>query len=277
MIAPSFFGHMIQGDWVADDGSLYQPVTVYFGLLRLWDSRAVWHKMVADTTALEANIRYAESRKARVMFTFGEPPESAIESGYRKVPTLAAWTAFVDRIATTPGVDILEGWNEPAYPQYWDGTLERLVALQKVLYERANGKLVLSPSFTRVELPDGQEFLERFKAAGGFQYCDAVAWHGYCARPEDLRGQIASLKTFTTLPLWNTEYVVGPTASEAERQDYMKRSLIIQAELGIECAVWNAEIPGSEDYQDDTMWETYQLLKNAPSPQVLARRKGCFR
>lgn len=272
---------MIQGDWVTDDGSLSMPVSVYFGLLRLWDSRAVWHKMVADTTALEANIRYAQRVGAELMFTFGEPPESACIPGTNQ-PTPEAWTSFVgSTVGRSVGrIKYWELWNEPSMG-YWDGTIEELVEQSRIGYKIIKDlqpdAVVLSPSFTRVELPDGQEFLERFRAAGGFQYCDAVAWHGYCEHPEDLRGQIASLKTFTNLPLWNTEYVVGPTANETERRDYMKRSLIIQTELGIECAVWNAEIPGSEDYEDDTMWETYQMLKNAPSPQVLATRKGCFR
>lgn len=266
-------GHQIQAEWIADDGSTYQPVTVYFDLLRLWDSRAVWHKMETDTLALEANIRFAQSRGAKVMFTFGEPPASAIFPGYSKVPTIDAWTAFVEQVVAVEGIDVFEGWNEPGYPQYWDGTPELLVAYQRILYtiakERWPNKPVLSPSFTRVELPDGQAFLKRYASAGGLEWSDAVAWHGYAARSEDLRGQIDALRTLVgPKPLWNTEYVVGSGLSQ------MQGSLLLQASLGIQCAIWNAEIPGSEDYTDSTMQQVHDQFIQMPE---LSKRKGCFR
>jgi Glycosyl hydrolase catalytic core len=264
-------GHMIQGDWVADEGSTYQPVSVYFELLRLWDSRAVWHKMETDLTALGANIRFAQSRNAKVMFTFGEPPDSAFAPSYKKVPTMEAWEAFVRRVISEGKgrIDVYEGWNEPMYPEYWDATPEMLVPYQRRLFqlcqEFAPGKIVLSPSFVRVELPDGKDYLNRFKAAGGLEYCDAVAWHGYCEKSADLRGQVASLKTFTDKPLWNTEYVVGTGLSQ------MKDSLMLQSALGVQCAVWNAEILGSDDYTDPTMQQVHDQLTS------LSARKGCFR
>jgi hypothetical protein len=258
-------GHMIQGDWITDDGTSTVPVTVYFDLLRTWDSRAVWWKMENDPKALEATIRFAQNRRAKAMFTFGEPPASAIRPGYRKVPTLDAWTSFVDQVVATPGVDILEGWNEPMYPQYWDGTPELLVLLQKVLYQRSRGKLVLSPSFVRVELPDGQAFLKRFIDAGGLDFCDGVAWHGYATQADDLAGQIAALRALVgTKPLWNTEYVVGPVTA-AQRPKAMVDSMMLQASLGVECAVWNAEIPGSEDYTDPMMREIHDRLVATPA------------
>jgi hypothetical protein len=257
-------GHMVQGDWIEPNEATAMEVSVYFELLRLWDSRAVWWKMENDAGALTDNIAFADSRKAKTMFTFGEPPLSALMPGKSKVPTMEAWVAFVDRIARS-NVDVLEGWNEPMYAQYWDGTMEQLVELQRALYERRNGKLVLSPSFVRVELLDGQEFLERYVAAGGLQWCDAIAWHGYCEQAVDLKGQVAALrKVVGTKPLWNTEYVVGTGLSQ------MQESLMLQASLGVECAVWNAEMPGSEDYTDATMLKTHELMTELP------KREGCM-
>jgi hypothetical protein len=123
-ISPDFFGHMIQGEWILDDGSLARPVTVYFGVLRLWDSRAVWWKMENDPTALEANLLYAESVGADAMFVFGEPPQSAVVPGKSKMPTKDAWVSFVREIARER-IRFVELWNEPA-EGYWDGTPEEL-------------------------------------------------------------------------------------------------------------------------------------------------------
>lgn len=263
-------GHMIQAEFVADDGSTFQPVTVYFELLRLWDSRAVWWKMETDPHALEANMRFAENRGAHLMFVFGEPPLDAVHVSYNKVPTAEAWIQFVtDTVKESAGrIKYWELWNEPAYTQYWDGTPEELAEQSRVAYQIIKrlqpDAVVLSPSFTEVELPRGRAFLERYCAAGGLTYCDGVAWHGYAGAVADLAGQVAALRVVVgDKPLWNTEYVVGSGLG------LMAPSLQLQASLGVKCAVWNAEIPGSEDYTDPTMQRVHDQF-NAP-----AKRGGC--
>lgn len=273
--APSFFGHMVQGDWVGPGGQLSRPVTVYIGLLRLWDSGAVWKYMAREgpngivrgpdgvdryelniplSTALEDNISYASRIGAEIMFTFGRPPVYSVVKGTDNVPTPEAWEGFVRQtVAEARGrIKYWELWNEPAYPEYWSGTPEELVEQSRVAYqiikELQSDAVVLSPSFTRVELPDGQAFLKQYIAAGGLRYCDAVAWHGYAGAASDLAGQIAALRSLVGYrPIWNTEYVVGIGLSQ------MADSLTLQASLGVEGVVWNAEIPGSEDYTDGTM------------------------
>lgn len=268
-------GTMVQGEWVTDDGSTYQPVTVYFGLLRLWDSRAVWHKMEKDTTALEANIRFAESRGAQVMFVFGEPPASACWPG-TKQPSTAAWDAFVRSVVAQAAgrIKYWELWNEPAIPGYWDGTPEQLVEQSRIGYQTIKelqpDAVVLSPSFTEMVEPRGRAFIQAYTQAGGLQWCDGIAFHGYAAQPEDLRGGIAALRSLVgARALWNTEYVIGPVSLE-QRPRAMTDSLLLQAQLGIQCAVWNAEIPGSEDYTDPTMQRVHDLLSAPP-----ATNKGC--
>lgn len=261
-------GHMVQGDWIEPNGFTAMEVSVYFDILRLWDSRAVWWKMETDLGALMDNLNFAERKNAKVMFTFGEPPASALLEGYKKVPTMEAWEAFIRRvIAEGKGrIDVYEGWNEPGYPQYWDGTPEMLVPYQRRLFELvhelAPAKTVLSPSFVRVELADGQDYIRRFKAAGGLQWCDAFAWHGYAAKPEDLRGQHASIRTFTDLPLQNTEFVIG---SRFEPQAVIDAFMLMH-DLGVECGVLNPEIPGFEDYTDPTMQQVHDQLTKRPLP-----------
>jgi hypothetical protein len=145
-ITPDFFGHMVQGEWVLDDGTLARAVTVYFGVLRLWDSRAVWWKMETDPNALAANLRYAESVGADTMFVFGEPPQSAFAPGKLKMPTKDAWLAFVKQIARER-IRYVELWNEPA-EGYWDGTPEELAEYCRVAYpilesDRQDGSLAV--------------------------------------------------------------------------------------------------------------------------------------
>lgn len=267
-ITPDFFGHMVQGDWVLDDGSLARPVTVYFGVLRLWDSRAVWWKMVDDPAALPANLRYAQTVGARTMFVFGEPPASALVPGKLKMPTMAAWIAFVREIAATDGIDYAELYNEPA-EAYWDGSPEELAEYCRVgcAILRAAGKRVLSPSFTSWD-SYGYEFFDRFLAAGGGEWCDEIAFHCYCATPDDLKSGIAGLRALlkkyrVEKPIRNTEYNIV-SADPSLLRAHMAQSLVIQASLGVVGAVWDPEpTEAANDYTDDTQRLVADLLVGA--------------
>lgn len=264
---------MIQAEWVTDSGELAQPVTKYFGMLRLWDSRAVWHKMEGDTTALEANLRFAKNRGSEVMFTFGEPPASAIRSVYAKVPTMDAWQAFVRQVVTQAAgrISVYDGWNEPGIPPYWDGSPELLVDYERAKYlivkELQPNSIVLSPSFTEFAMPRGSAFIDRYLAADGARWCDAISAHFYVAKPEHMIGDVAALRALmkkhgVEQPIWNTEYVIGP-CDLSLRPAYQRQSLIIQASLGIEATVWNPEISGSEDYTDPTSQTVAEWLIGA--------------
>lgn len=258
MIAKTFFGTMIQAEWVTDDGDPGQAVTKFFGLLRLWDSRAVWHKMVTDTTALEANVRFAKSRSAEVMFTFGEAPTSALMPGKSKMPTMDAWVSFVREIAATDGIAYTELYNEPA-EGYWDGSPEELAQYCRVGYVilKASGKPVLSPSFTSWGAQYGYTFFDRFLAAGGGESCDMIAFHAYQASPEIIYRDILNLRALLkkhgiNKPIWNTEYNIVPD-DVSLRPVYKAQSLILQASLGVVGAVWDPETQESaNDYTDPT-------------------------
>lgn len=255
-ITPDFFGHMLQGDWVLDDGSLARPVTVYFGVLRLWDSRAVWWKMANDPNALQANLRYAESVGADTMFVFGEAPADALVPGKSKVPTKDAWVSFVKQIARER-IRYVELWNEPV-EGYWDGTPEELAEYCKLAYPilSETGKTVLSPSFTSWN-SYGYEFFDRFLSAGGGEYCDEIAFHAYTGSPDSLVSEIASLRALlnkhrVSRPIRNTEYNILPSDLSL-RDAYMAQSLVIQASLGVSGAIVDPEPNESlNDYTNDT-------------------------
>lgn len=271
-ITPDFFGHMVQGEWVLDDGTLARPVTVYFGVLRLWDSRAVWWKMANDPNALSANLRYTESVGADTMFVFGEPPASALAPGKSKMPTKEAWLAFVRQIARER-IRYVELWNEPA-EGYWDGSPEELAEYCRLAYPilAATGKTVLSPSFTSWD-SYGYEFLDRFLAAGGGEWCDEVAGHFYCATPDIIKPKFLSLdemlkKHRLSRRIRNTEYNVAPTDLSL-RDAYMAQSLIIQASLGFSGAVVDPEPSEAlNDYTNDTQRRVADLLIGASVGEV---------
>jgi hypothetical protein len=281
-VAPDFFGHMVQAEWVLDDGTLARPVSVYFGVLRLWDSRAVWWKMANDPAALPANLRYAESVGADTMFVFGEPPAMAVTPGTAHVPTKDAWLSFVGEIARQR-IRYAELWNEPA-EGYWDGTPEQLAEYCRWAYPllAASGKTVLSPSFTSWQVQHGYEFFNRFLAAGGGEWCDEIAFHAYTSSPDFLKNDVASLRALLKMhgvarPIRNTEYNIVPS-DPALRPAYMAQSLIIQASLGVSGAVWNPEpVEAANDYTDNTMRALADLLVGASVGEVryVGRDRRC--
>lgn len=270
IVTPSFFGTHIQGEWINDAGDSSPHVTKFFGLHRFWDGRAVWWKMLGnpgygpDSHALEANIRFAANMKAEPMFTFGEPPSSAIMSDYEKVPTMAAWESFVRHVVTVSAgrIRLYEGWNEPGLPQYWDGTPEELVTYERRRYqitkEMQPDSIIVSPSFTEPTLPRGRAFIERYLTAGGGDWCDEVAFHGYAEKPEHLihytEGMLYMMRKYgVNKRLRDTEYAIG----DSLRREYMAQSFIIHAAFGIPW-VWNSHVVN--DYTDPTAREMADIL-----------------
>lgn len=278
-ITPDFFGHMVQGEWVLDDGTLARAVTVYFGVLRLWDSRAVWRKMENDPNALAANLLYAESVGADTMFVFGQPPTSALVPGKLKMPTKEAWLAFVKEIARQR-IRFVELLNEPGEGE-WDGTPEDLADYCRIGYGplAASGKTVLSPSFTSWNTSRGYEFFDRFLAAQGGEWCDEIAFHAYSASPDSLAGDIASLRALLkkhriSKKIRNTEYNILPSDLSL-RDAYMAQSLIIQGSLGVSGGTVNPEPNEAlNDYTNDTQRRVADLLIGSSVGEVIYEGKA---
>lgn len=273
IVTPSFFGTHVQGEWIADDGSLYQPVTKFFGLLRTWDGRVVWHKMERDATALEANIRFAQSRNAEVMFTFGEPPASAALPGYTKVPTMAAWESFIRQVVTESAgrIKLYEGPNEPAQLHYWDGLPEQLVELEMERYlltkRLQKDAIIGSPAITEPGMARGIAFWDRYFALGGGAWCDEISYHAYAEKPEHLIGYDQALRSLlrkhgVTKPIRNTEYAIG-SVDPSLRAAYQAQSYIICAALGYVGVVWNSHLDWAQDYTSDTTQRIADMILGA--------------
>jgi hypothetical protein len=262
MVDKTFFGHMIQGEWILKGGELGPPVTVFAGLLRTWDGRAVWEYMTPD--ALEDNILAAEKMGAETMFVFGRPPASAIRPGSKNVPTADAWGQFVIAMVTNSAgrIKYWELWNEPEQGGYWDGSPSELVDQCKVAYqiikELQPNSIVLSPSMTELGQSWGADFTDKFFAAGGGQWCDAIAFHHYSNLPEDFLLDFTILngilkKYGVTKPSYNTEFNFA-NKDVSIRNAYIAQSLIIQASLGIVGTVYDPETElEANDYTDSTM------------------------
>jgi hypothetical protein len=224
--------------------------------------------MATDTNALPANLRYAESAGADVMFVFGEPPAEALAPGKSKMPTKGAWLAFVGQIARER-IRYAELWNEPA-EGYWDGTPEELAEYCRLAYPilSASGKTVLSPSLTSWDADPGYSFADRFLSAGGGEWCDEIAFHCYSRSPAALADGVASLRALlkrhrVSRPIRNTEYNIVPS-DPTLRSAYIAQSLLIQASLGVVGAVWDPEpTVAANDYTDDTVRRVAQILLGA--------------
>jgi hypothetical protein len=282
-ISKDFFGHMTQGDWIEDDGSLRypesHPVTVFIGLLRLWDSRSVWRSLYDATSAsyywpgLEANLAYAARIGAEVMFTFGAPPSELCRVGSRNVPTVEAWQAFVGAVVdqSRGRINYWELWNEATEADYWDGSAEELAVYASIAAQiiRAGSPVstVLSPSMVEIDTTR-QAFTQRYFTTGGAKFVDVVAFHGYTETPLLILNDIAVLrammrKSGIDKPLWNTEFNVLPE-DPAILPAWIAQSLIIQASQGLLGAVWDPETGDvAQDYTSDATKQVADWLIGA--------------
>jgi hypothetical protein len=277
LITKDFFGHMIQGEWVADDGTTYQPVSVFIGLLRTWDSRSVWKFMVRpdgsiDWSGLEANIAFAERVGAEVMFVFGAPPASSCVPGSDCVPTLDAWKEFVTQVVTKARgrIKYYELWNEPEIAMYWNHTAAELVDYARVAYQIIKAMqpdaIVLSPSMTELNQPWGAGFASGYFGSGGGEWCDGAVFHHYQDKPEKL---LADWKVFSgilnsyklsNLPVYNTEFnYVNKDVNL--RNAYIAQFMLIAASLGIKGVVYDPETEeAANDYTDATAQKVADMI-----------------
>lgn len=123
------------------------------------------------------------------------------------------WGGWVQAVATRYRGRIRhwELWNEADLPAFYCGRPERLIALariaRQVLKRIDPGNVLLSPGYSG---PDAGG-LDHFLRGGGGAQVDAIAFHFYVDRPEDLAARMHGVREVmarhgvAALPLWNTE------------------------------------------------------------------------
>ncbi|MDP9203366.1 MAG: glycoside hydrolase family 44 protein [Gemmatimonadota bacterium] len=247
-VPPSYFGHMVPGYIVAADGTTTSPITIPIGLLRLWDTGAVWYYIAANEplswTGFDGFLTLAKNLEAEVMYVFGRAPEAECLPG-TMVPTLSAWTLFVQAVIERAQgrIKYWELWNEPAVASlYWAGgtvgeLYERSAIAHGLIKAAVPNAVVLTPSFN--DLPEHysavfvRAYLERMRNYGNA--ADAIAFHSYGDAVSDLKllkSHMAANRI--DLPIYLTETVATPTVLAA-----------LAGKVG--SVVHNAQIEGEDD------------------------------
>ncbi|MGA8493592.1 MAG: hypothetical protein WB711_24435 [Terriglobales bacterium] len=186
-----------------------------FGSFRMWDSATGWAQINT------ANGKYDWSQVDRwfselkehdvddILYTFGRVPEFASSQpnlDCNNGPGQCAppkdlksdgtgsdqyWKDFVTAIVThsknNRGIHIKywELWNEPYLPRYWSGTFPQLLRMardaKEIIHSIDPDAVFLSPDSGLV-YPKYRQFMEDWLAAGGGEYADGIAFHGYTQR-----------------------------------------------------------------------------------------------
>jgi hypothetical protein len=232
---------------------------ISIGTLRLWDADGcTWRNIersrgVYVWDRLDYYLAQAKAHGAKIIFTLGSGPDWATTQqgqyaglyvGYNPHPPVldADWTDWCTSVATRilnagfPGAPY-EIWNEVNDNSYgaeavgtgYTGTTERLVQLaalaRTAIHAVDPSAVILTANFTGLDgilgagASDPHVTLDKYIAAGGLAYADAVSIHGYNAaapwtRPEGAINHAAIIAGLlksagSTLPVWNTEWGWG--------------------------------------------------------------------
>ncbi len=285
-VPTTFFGMNVHV-WVTQS----QPwPAIPFGSFRLWDSATGWAQINTSKGAYDWSQldRWLDALKAHnindALYTFGRVPRFATSKpgdqscaygpGQCDPPsdvnpdgtgTDQYWKDFVTAIANhakesrTVRIKYWEVWNEPYLGVFWTGTLPQLVRMAKDAQTIIHGidpdAIVLSPS-APLHFPKFGDFLANYLDAGGGNYADAIAFHGYVhpsasAFPTylaDIRATLAQHK-LDAKPIWDTEASWGNGNNFLPDED-MQAAFVAQLYLlhwsqGIERLYWYAYNDGA--------------------------------
>jgi hypothetical protein len=219
-VPATFFGmHMLH----AVNGSTPWP-TDQFGALRLWDSGVDWHEIATSRgnynwSNFDMWMTLAQQHNVDVTYTFGRVPSWANGGQGTSVPmtNMQDWDDFVKAVATRAAgrVKYWEIWNEPNDTHFWTGNVATLVTMAQhaaqIIKSIDPNAVILTPSPTWTSTSPDQ-WMTQYLQAGGGQYADVIAFHGYVnASPESIDSlaanmrQVMSANGQSSKPLWDTE------------------------------------------------------------------------
>jgi Beta-galactosidase len=282
---PSFFGLQMNSGTVTQ-----QPwPSVSFRSTRLWDGAVHWADInpsngVYDWTLLDRWLDDAQANNVRILYTFGEVPtwasskpndtSCAANPGSCDPPrdlnadgsgTDQVWKDFVSALvthnknSTTGHITKWELWNEAlGNTRRWTGTIPQLIRMAQdatAIIKAANPTAgILTPSFGPQSRPS-RALLESYLAAGGGNYADEIALHGYVAtrgkanQPEDLVRYMGLLRVIlakygqNNKPLWDTEASWGSTENNGftdpdMQAAFLARFYLLHRSLGFARFYW---------------------------------------
>jgi hypothetical protein len=251
--------------------------TVPFGSYRTWDSgggQGRWDTVETSQgnynwTTVDQYVGLAQSKGVPILMELGSTPAWASsnpsQTGCDNGPGTCAppanltdfdnWvTALVTRYQGR--IQAYELWNEANTPAYWVGSIPTMVTMAQHAYRIIKSldpnALVLSPSVTNTNNTAGP-WLNSYLAAGGGQYADVIAFHGYFTyvTPEGdanyvigtaIRGAM-SANGASSKPLWDTESSWGVDSALSNSDDQVSqlaRHLLIYWSMGVARSYWYA-------------------------------------
>jgi hypothetical protein len=224
------------------------PTVPLYGV-RLWNTGTAWADLnpadgVYDWKVLDSWLGAAQAHNVdELIYTLATTPQWASsnpnDTSCKRSPgtcdppsdlnpdgsgTDQHWKDFVTAIATHAAgrIRYWEVWNEPQMPYFWNGTFPQIVRMAKDARTIIQG---IDPNAKMLNAGDqahGSYMIDwwtNYAAAGGFEYADIIAFHGYVNRypfvcgtyPQaaDLIGVVNTVRSIVpnsaSKPLWDTE------------------------------------------------------------------------
>ncbi len=252
--------------------------------IRLWDTFTNWSLIepsrgAYDWPALDRWLDQAKAHGVDVLYTFGGTPTWASSNPTGKCDYNAGacyppanmqdWDDFVRALATHSAgrIKYWELWNEANQHEYWSGGIPALVTMA----QHANSIIKSVDPSAKVFTPSGvggatdtSTFLDQFLAAGGSQFVDGVAFHGYGndrpSSPEEVNRIVDALKGVMAKrglggrPLWDTESSWGPAnhlPNEDDQVAFVARHYVLEMSKGVQRDYWYAW----NDTNYGTLWD----------------------
>jgi hypothetical protein len=296
---------------------------VPFGSTRLWNTRTGWAQLNGaplsyDWSILDMWLDAAQTHGVDVLYTFGQTPQWASSKPSDSIcqygpgecdppndlnadgtGTNLHWKNFVIALVTHAAgrIKYWELWNEPQGGVYWTGTFAQMVRLAKdaraIILSLDPNAILLSPG-TGLQ-HKAVAWTTKYLAAGGGQYADVIAAHGYVngycpdtpPDPTVIPRRVSSfrqmLKTYGQAgkPLWITEGSWGESVPTCFTNQDAQAAFVAQFYLfyersGVQRLYWYAWDTGMRG----TLWNDTTLKPGIAYAQVAswligAKLSGC--
>jgi hypothetical protein len=170
-------------------------------------------------------------------------------------PTPAQVTSFYSALATRYAgkIKYYEGFNEfNSSRSIYSGTIDQLVAIQKAMYQAVKvadpNAIVLSPTVTGLWV-GGTKPYNAFLRAGGAQWFDVAAFHGYVdSYGETLVKAVSDLRNvldsngLSNIPIFDTEGAWQPDtlADDTLKTAFVIKAFVLEYWLGVTRKIWYA-------------------------------------
>jgi len=208
------------------------------------------------------------------------------------------WKDFVSALAThnlnskAAHIKYWEVWNEPHNDFFWDGTDAQMVRMARDAYTIIKSidpeALILSPS-VGMHPRIGAAWMDSYLAAGGGQYADIIAFHGYVhalrsGRYPSASDPVQPLSDFRKMlarhgqdskPLWDTEASWGNASNmdftdEEQQSAFLAQFYLLHWSLGVPRLYWFAWNDGAVG----TLWIPDPGDRSAPG--TLTKAAGAY-